>query len=84
MYEDGTVIYEGYAALQQTVSYTSNCNCYPYGIAALQINNDDNNKHLCYVSYYSSYLGTINNLPNMIQKKSTQTMKITYTLTDAE
>lgn len=88
LYEDGTVIAEDYAAPQQIVSVISNrynafnYNCYPYGIAQLQSRRDL--KNYCFPSYYSSYLGTINNLPNMIQKNSTQTMKITYTLTDAE
>ncbi|MGN0270525.1 MAG: hypothetical protein ACI4CX_07515 [Candidatus Weimeria sp.] len=32
----------------------------------------------------SAYLGTINNLSNSVTKKASQTMKITYTLTDKE
>ena len=84
LYEDGTVITEDYASPQYGgTDYGSGCNCYPYGIVALQHWDDSSRRQYCYPSYYSSYLGTINNLPSMITKNSTQTMKITYTLTDA-
>ena len=85
LYEDGTVITEDYNTPQNGgTNYSYNCNCYPYGIVALQGRDDSYSQQYCYPCYYSSYLGTINNLPSMITKKSTQTMKITYTLTDAE
>ncbi len=35
-----------------------------------------------YISYRLDYLGTINNLPSPIEKNASQTMKVTYTLTD--
>ena len=35
-----------------------------------------------YIRAFRGYLATIFNLPSAVQKKSTQVMKITYTITD--
>ena len=77
MSKDGTTGDQTYDCYDKTpickLCYISSVNRwnYPYNYASE-------------ISLHGAYLGTINNLASPIVKTASQTMKITYTLTDVE
>lgn len=79
LYPDGQYRYNHNA----TMTYTNYLHSY-IGVEGdnLYMTRVENNKYL-YFGYCRSYLGTICNLASPIVKTSAQSMKVTYTLTDA-
>lgn len=77
LYPDTVFYYDDVA-----FDWDQNYNSYYYGLAhKLVLPNYYDNRRV-YISYALDYLGTINNLPSPIEKNASQTMKVTYTLTD--
>lgn len=77
LYPD-TVFYYDDVAFDWDSSYDS----YYYGLAHKLVLPNYYDYRRVYMTYALDYLGTINNLPSPIEKNASQTMKVTYTLTD--
>lgn len=78
VYEDLTVLIDQ-RGVPDTHYIGEFLHCYPQNLISFQ---NQNVGQAIYPIIQNAYLGTINNLPSVVEKNATQTMKITYTLTN--
>lgn len=77
LYPDAVFYYDDVA-----FSWDSSYNDSLYGLPNKLATPKNYSDRYVYIAYRLDYLGTINNLPSPVEKNASQTMKITYTLTD--
>lgn len=77
LYPDAVFYYDDVA-----FDWNSDYSSYFYGLAKKVASPVYYDNRRLRIAYLLDYLGTINNLPSPVEKNASQTMKITYTLTD--
>lgn len=78
VYEDLTVLIDQ-RGVPDTDYIGGLLHCYPQNLISFQ---NQNVGQAIFPIIQNAYLGTINNLPSVVEKNASQTMKITYTLTN--